>query len=143
MSFSLFCHQLCSSENILFQLVQVANDGQKPVTFRNQAGQILQATPITVVSAGNQPTVPSFQTNGDTSICMQFSLSKVIYFRHLSITKEVQNGVKRICLFSNQYTANKYIPTATTTTTATANSCYFSRCAAGKNQAENCSCYVE
>ena len=50
--------------------MQVANDGQKPVTFRNQAGQILQATPITVVSAGNQPAGPSFQTNGDTSIRM-------------------------------------------------------------------------
>ena len=53
----------------LFQLVQVANDGQKPVTFRNQAGQILQATPITVVSAANQPVISSFQTNGDSSIC--------------------------------------------------------------------------
>ncbi|CAF3979677.1 unnamed protein product [Rotaria sp. Silwood2] len=50
------------------QLVQVANDGQKPVTFRNQAGQILQATPITVVSAANQPVIPTFQTNGDSSI---------------------------------------------------------------------------
>ncbi|CAF1206065.1 unnamed protein product [Rotaria sordida] len=50
------------------QLVQVANDGQKPITFRNQSGQILQATPITVVSAANQPVIPSFQTNGDSSI---------------------------------------------------------------------------
>lgn len=52
------------------QLVQVANDGSKPVTFRNQAGQILQATPITVVSNGNQPSsVPTYSTNGDSSIC--------------------------------------------------------------------------
>ncbi|CAF1040976.1 unnamed protein product [Adineta steineri] len=50
------------------QLVQVANDGPKPVTFRNQAGQILQATPITVVAPNNQPSAPSFQTNGDSSI---------------------------------------------------------------------------
>jgi hypothetical protein len=47
----------------------VANDGQKPVTFRNQAGQILQATPITVVSPANQPIMPSFSTNTDASIC--------------------------------------------------------------------------
>jgi hypothetical protein len=58
-----------SKNNLLFQLVQVANDGPKPVTFRNQAGQILQATPITVVSAANQPVMSSFQTNGDSSIC--------------------------------------------------------------------------
>lgn len=51
------------------QLVQVANDGPKPVTFRNQAGQILQATPITVVSTGNQSTAPTFPTNGDSSVC--------------------------------------------------------------------------
>ncbi|CAF1311384.1 unnamed protein product [Adineta steineri] len=50
------------------QLVQVANDGQKPVTFRNQAGQILQATPITVVSAANQPVASSFPVNGDCSL---------------------------------------------------------------------------
>ncbi|CAF3490015.1 unnamed protein product [Rotaria socialis] len=50
------------------QLVQVANDGQKPITFRNQAGQILQATPITVVAAANQPVIPAYQTNGDVSI---------------------------------------------------------------------------
>ncbi|CAF0913134.1 unnamed protein product [Rotaria sp. Silwood1] len=50
------------------QLVQVANDGQKPITFRNQSGQILQATPITVVSAANQPVIPTFHTNGDSSI---------------------------------------------------------------------------
>ena len=53
----------------------MANDGQKPVTFRNQAGQILQATPITVVAAGNQPTTPSFPTTGDatlgTPLCSQ------------------------------------------------------------------------
>jgi len=50
----------------------VANDGQKPVTFRNQAGQILQATPITVVAPANQPVMPSFQTNGDSSIRKYF-----------------------------------------------------------------------
>jgi hypothetical protein len=42
------------------------------VTFRNQAGQILQATPITVVAAGNQPITPAFQTNSDTSTCKYF-----------------------------------------------------------------------
>jgi len=56
-------------ENRFFQLIQVANDGQKPVTFQNQAGQILQATPITVVAPPNQPSMPSFQTTGDSSIC--------------------------------------------------------------------------
>jgi hypothetical protein len=50
----------------------VANDGQKPVTFRNQAGQILQATPITVVSPANQPVMPSFPTNTDASMCKYF-----------------------------------------------------------------------
>ena len=53
--------------------MQVANDGQKPVTFRNQTGQILQATPITVVSPANQPILPSFQSNGDCSVCKCFS----------------------------------------------------------------------
>lgn len=46
----------------------MANDGQKPITFRNQAGQILQATPITVVSAASQPVVSPFPTNGDSTI---------------------------------------------------------------------------
>ncbi|CAF3485482.1 unnamed protein product [Rotaria socialis] len=50
------------------QLVQVSNDGQTPVTFRNQVGQVLQATPITVVSPANQPTISSFTTNGDCSL---------------------------------------------------------------------------
>ncbi|CAF2562963.1 unnamed protein product [Rotaria sp. Silwood2] len=50
------------------QLVQVSNDGQKPVTFRNQVGQVLQATPITVVSTPNQPIISSFPTNGDCSL---------------------------------------------------------------------------
>lgn len=50
------------------QLVQVANDGPKPVTFRNQSGQLLQATPITVVSTPNQPVVSSFPINGDCSL---------------------------------------------------------------------------
>jgi len=39
------------------------------VTFRNQAGQILQATPITVVSNGTQPSVSTFPINSDSSIC--------------------------------------------------------------------------
>lgn len=51
----------------------MANDGQKPITFRNQAGQILQATPITVVSAANQPVVPTFPTNGDATMGMNTS----------------------------------------------------------------------
>jgi hypothetical protein len=58
-------------QNILFyffQLVQVANDGQKPVTFRNQSGQVLQATPITVVAAANQPVIPTYPVNGDCSL---------------------------------------------------------------------------
>ncbi|CAF5215680.1 unnamed protein product, partial [Rotaria magnacalcarata] len=50
------------------QLVQVSNDGQTPVTFRNQVGQVLQATPITVVSPANQPTISSFTTNRDCSL---------------------------------------------------------------------------
>jgi hypothetical protein len=57
----------------------VANDGQKPVTFRNQAGQILQATPITVVAAGNQPATPSFPITGDatlgTPLCSQQNMT--------------------------------------------------------------------
>ncbi|CAF0756891.1 unnamed protein product [Rotaria sordida] len=50
------------------QLVQVSNDGQKPVTFRNQVGQVLQATPITVVSTANQPVISSFPTNSNCSL---------------------------------------------------------------------------
>ncbi|UJR16092.1 hypothetical protein I4U23_003004 [Adineta vaga] len=50
------------------QLVQVANDGPKPVTFRNQNGQILQATPITVLPTANQPVVSTFPVNGDCSL---------------------------------------------------------------------------
>jgi len=50
------------------QLVQVANDGPKPVTFRNSSGQILQATPITVVSTPNQPAVSSFPIKTDCSL---------------------------------------------------------------------------
>ncbi|CAF1624942.1 unnamed protein product [Adineta ricciae] len=50
------------------QLVQVANDGPKPVTFRNQTGQILQATPITVIPSANQPVVSTFPVNSDCSL---------------------------------------------------------------------------
>lgn len=49
------------------QFVQVANDGQQPVTFRNQVGQVLQATPINVVSTANQPVITSFPMHTDSS----------------------------------------------------------------------------
>jgi amino acid permease len=72
------------------QLVQVANDGQKPITFRNQAGQILQATPITVVSAASQPAASSFPINADSNtgeliaVASSSSYSIVVSMGHLS-----------------------------------------------------------
>jgi hypothetical protein len=66
------------------------------VTFRNQAGQILQATPITVVSAANQPVMSSFQTNGDSSICKySFPRQKSIFFRPFNDSEEVKNRTKK------------------------------------------------
>jgi hypothetical protein len=66
------------------------------VTFRNQAGQILQATPITVVSAANQPVMSSFQTNGDSSICKySFPRQKNIFFRPFNDSEEVKNRTKK------------------------------------------------
>ncbi|UJR30506.1 hypothetical protein I4U23_018037 [Adineta vaga] len=65
------------------QLVQVANDGTKPVTFRNQAGQVLQATPITVVSSNNQPTIP---TTIDPSILSNSSQINSFPSQHTAVT---------------------------------------------------------
>jgi len=49
------------------RFVQVPNDAQQSVTFRNESGQILQATPINVL-APPTPIVPSITINGDCSL---------------------------------------------------------------------------
>ncbi|CAF1683267.1 unnamed protein product, partial [Rotaria magnacalcarata] len=45
------------------QLIQVPDDRQKPFTFRNQIGRIVQATPMSVITAAMQPASSSFQIN--------------------------------------------------------------------------------
>lgn len=76
--------------------MQVANDGSKPVTFRNQAGQILQATPITVVSGSNQPVAQTFPINGDSSICNISQLSNFQQQQPAITTHATQNSSQTV-----------------------------------------------
>ncbi|CAF0893202.1 unnamed protein product [Adineta ricciae] len=71
------------------QLVQVANDGSKPVTFRNQAGQVLQATPITVVSSANQP---SLSTTTDSSMSSNSTPVNALQSQLTSATSHIQSN---------------------------------------------------
>ncbi|CAF3373032.1 unnamed protein product [Rotaria sp. Silwood1] len=99
------------------QLVQVASDGQKPVTFRNQVGQVLQATPINVVSTTSQPVISSFPTNGDCSLVSNSSQTITTIRTSSSIDMQQQSKIFFLKKFINIYILATLTNGTTTTTT--------------------------
>ncbi|CAF1095582.1 unnamed protein product [Rotaria sp. Silwood1] len=68
------------------QLVQVPNNVQKPVIFRNQNGQILQARLIPAASITNQPVFVSSQTNENVFILSNSSKINIPRQQQISST---------------------------------------------------------
>ncbi len=53
------------------------NDRQKPFTFRNQTGQIVQATPVSLLSVAGQPIIHTSQTNTNEQQQQQNSITSL------------------------------------------------------------------